>query len=377
MEILKLYIPGRFEHAYAYLDQLIILTEDQRILTFGFRRLVQALGEIYSELKPALQQGFSAHHDSAGSNSLNDLVPQALQDPKAFVEIPSSLLADPGRQDLNVQATVLLDVELYFWNMYLGADTGFYTVSGNWASSDLDLNISKQLDATCYDITAYLGVVNASCGQDGLFSSFRNFQSVYDQSPEPLKPITSTSLYTSWLRQTLVNYTSSATFQLLPTKQEPRWDKAANRPGIAITDIESVPYNVDVLLTQLGTEYGFTRDSIQYAYSSLSTLFLHTWNGDFLTVDINLPNHDGVRARSVHKYNSSLGRVLSADSMGPNRLLVETEQSIMLFADGRWVPVVSGEAISVKTFPRSKRYRNLVAVTLEHGLVLALLYGQA
>ena len=52
-------------------------------------------------------------------------------------------------------------------------------------------------------------------------------------------------------------------------------------------------------------------------------------------------------------------------------IVVETETAILLFHEGEWHSVHQGEVLTVRTFSRSKRYKNLIVVTTEEGITLS------
>ena len=51
-------------------------------------------------------------------------------------------------------------------------------------------------------------------------------------------------------------------------------------------------------------------------------------------------------------------------------VIVETDFSCHLFSEGSFIPLLDGEALNVRTFTSSKRYRNLMAATVEDGVYL-------
>lgn len=68
-----------------------------------------------------------------------------------------------------------------------------------------------------------------------------------------------------------------------------------------------------------------------------------------------------------------VGRILDAKPSALG-LVVETMNSVQLFTDDAWLPLLDSPALSVRTFPRSRRYRNLVSVVTEEGLFLIGLF---
>jgi hypothetical protein len=71
----------------------------------------------------------------------------------------------------------------------------------------------------------------------------------------------------------------------------------------------------------------------------------------------------------VTEYPGVNGRVVSVHGSGTG-VVVETDFACHLFVKGGLLPLLEREALSVRTFNSSKRYRNLVAATVEDGVYL-------
>jgi hypothetical protein len=63
---------------------------------------------------------------------------------------------------------------------------------------------------------------------------------------------------------------------------------------------------------------------------------------------------------------------LSAHTLAKKGLAIETDEKILYFdvAIGDWTLLEDREAMAIRTFPRSARYQNIVAITQEEGVLL-------
>jgi hypothetical protein len=55
-------------------------------------------------------------------------------------------------------------------------------------------------------------------------------------------------------------------------------------------------------------------------------------------------------------------------------LILETDDQVLLFANGEFYSVVNSEVLSVRTFIKSRRYKNVVAIAREDGVLITGLF---
>jgi hypothetical protein len=64
-------------------------------------------------------------------------------------------------------------------------------------------------------------------------------------------------------------------------------------------------------------------------------------------------------------------RILSAQSFANGSIVIEADDRVFLYSDNnQWQILLRGGAISVRTFPKSKWFQNLIAITTEEGVHL-------
>ena len=86
---------------------------------------------------------------------------------------------------------------------------------------------------------------------------------------------------------------------------------------------------------------------------------------------------DGELNFKTHKsYKGQENQILSVHQVNMGSV-IESFNTIWLFSHEKWTPLVKDKAISVRTFPQSKRYQNLVSVTTEKGIFLLGLFDDS
>jgi hypothetical protein len=217
--------------------------------------------------------------------------------------------------------------------------------------------------------SARYGAVNASCGDEGLFTAFDDFGWSGTEQPSDMRKLNGRSLRTSWFTYDLVNYPTYDTPLLL--RGEKAIAKIENREVLIQIGAERLD-----LFDVIHDKYGIQRESIRYTCNSDKELFINTVEGYLYALGIQRSKPGELQIRSTKTFESGSMRILSANMSKPG-LIVETEDRILLFVNGEWLPLIESEALSVRTFIRSIRFQNIVAITNEEGVWLASLFDDS
>lgn len=111
-------------------------------------------------------------------------------------------------------------------------------------------------------------------------------------------------------------------------------------------------------------------------------IFIHTTDGHFYSLGMLHPELEesagdiGEKVRFTKTYKGANVRILSVNSTGLG-LVIETDNQVLLFAQNEWFHVFESEVLSVRTFPRSKRFRNIVIITNEEGIWIISLFDDS
>ncbi len=385
MRILKLFIPGRFEDAYAYRGHLVTLTENGTLRLYDLGRIAERIDEQFPQVAPVATLLF-ARNDWLASEQFRSLmsnqsVARAVlstmrQFPQPFVPIDRLATDELEEEDLKITTDMFLDMSIYNNRLYLGADNGLYHVDLDWSSPSVTLRHrpTKRIDAKCLHTLTGYGTVSASCGDDGLHTFINEFGQFDGHTQAAIeRTVPGRSLRSSWLNYNIMNYSTPATPLLFRTTRERTASIGVERERTALVDINSRPLSLDYMFDSICSEYHVEAESIQFAYNSNNAMFVNTFDGHLFSIFFRSNQEEDPAVTVTRAYPGTGTRILSAHWTRPGAV-IETDKSVLLFAHGRLFPITEAEALSVRTFPRSLRFKNLVAITLEDGILLAGLF---
>ncbi|MBK9944494.1 MAG: hypothetical protein IPP13_23100 [Kouleothrix sp.] len=382
MKITKLLFPGQYEDAYLYSGCLLLLGEDRTLRVYNLRRLMAVLETNYPELAPVLTLMFS-RNDWLGAYHLkaflrNDYIRAAVARAFEKLSLPFAVADSDDMliniQDLKINDTSVLDMLIYNRRLYLGATGGLYHFELNWRSATVEIvdEPRKRIDARCVNTLAGYGTVNASCGKEGLFASIDEFgwlQSKRNGFPE-MRPLASRSLSTSWMNYDLVNYTSYDNPYILRNSHiKLNYSAGLDAERTVLTEFGAQALDIGELFQRLQDQYNFDKNAIQYTYNTDNVLIAHTVDGQFYSLKFRFKDEGLPEYRFTRTQNRIGARILSASQANPG-VVIETDDQVLLLADGGWIPLHEAPVIAVRTFPRSERYNHIAAITTEEGVLL-------
>jgi hypothetical protein len=378
MRTASIFIPGSFEDAYLYMGRLIAVTENRSLRFYNLEQLVGAVERGFAAAIPVLTWLFvrndwlaSGQFASLMHNpdlfgvffSLFDRLPQPCfcSDADAAIET---------EEDLEMDATVILDMRLYNQRVYIGADSGLFHRDYDWSGEAVEAvtGTEKRLDARCLSMSAGYGAVNASCGDAGLFTSFDDFARLRENSSPRLRRIADRSLRTAWLSYDLVNYQSYSDPLLLKSRQE-EVDDALYHEKRALVGLGEEVMPLSDIYGELYSKFDIDAESIQFAYNSSRVLFVQTIQGHVYSIGVQTTREGWPKVTFARDYEYPGGRILGAQ-FSRCGTVIETENAVTLFSDGRWIELFRGGVLSVRAFAGSKRYQNVVCIVKEDGILL-------
>lgn len=380
-----MFFPGEFEDAFVYMGKIAAITLKRTIAFIDLEKVVANLDERQSSSVPVGHIAFLRNNDVSTSifkdmmrnPDVADAVLAAFDSfPTPFFEVnpfPYQL----NEIELNLSASLILDTNIYNSRIYWGTEKGLFHGDFDWGRDEVALvkGFTKRSDAKCISTSVGYGAVNASCGDQGLLSGFDEFGLARLEKSNGLERVAEKSIRSAWFSFDVVNYTSSSQMTLLKTRRQrtDRTARASERTSHVLTGITQESMDLKFLFDHIYTEYGVERDSVQYVYNSTNTIFIHCLDGNFYSVGISPKKLEEGRVRFTKTYKGQGTRILSVHSTETG-LIIETDNRVFLFAHGRWWPLMESAVLSIRTFPRSKSFRNLVALTTEEGLHLVGLF---
>jgi hypothetical protein len=130
---------------------------------------------------------------------------------------------------------------------------------------------------------------------------------------------------------------------------------------------------------QIECQYAIGRNDVDFIWNSSSTLYIQTKQSHFYSAGVR-DNADGGRSlRFSKEFDSGVGRILGSAMVQSGNdwcLVAEGFERVAILVNGSWQPVVDDQAVSVRTFPGSKRYKNLIAITLNDGVMIASIFDE-
>jgi hypothetical protein len=321
-----------------------------------------------------------SHNDWLGTDQFRSFLSnQALRDafhsvvdlfPQPHVEIDLSTL-QKSEEDLPLRASVVLDFTIYARRMYFGCDSGLYHLDPDWDEEfpTIYRGVERRLDARCISTSAGYGAVNASCGKEGLFSATDEFGLLDRPNRNALSKKADVSVRTSWFGFDVVNYSRRDFPKLLRSAHEPAPRTGPHVERNILTEIGTETEDLGWLLKEALHSNHIPAASIQYAYNSNRVLFVHTHEGQFLSIGLKARRNGQISLQFKRTYKGAGTRILDAQAL-LNGVVLETDSRVFAFLNGSWKTLIETEVLTVRTFPRSRNYKNLVVITTEAGAFL-------
>lgn len=379
MIVAKILIRGAFEDAYAYMGRLHVLTQQNTVRALNLEVAAAALEKRLPYLSPAPTFLF-ARNDWLASGPVRAMLQNSVNRAE-FMRLLGSIASDDDRSeffssesefDLKVGDGRIVDLEFYSTRLYVATTRGVFDLNIHWDDVTPAGEIRKRLDARCFAISAAYSAINASCGADGLFSAFGEFTARHSAADGALNQLAERSVRTGWAGYDMVNYATNSSLTLLETQHEAyAGHRGSDRQIVVAVKAERPSHSI---FEALRHRYDLPPEMVQYVFNSRSTLFINAFDQRFLTVGLRWgfdfeEGEADLQPSAVRVYEGVHGRVLRAM---PTKVgvLVETADKVWLFSEGHWLVLHDGPAINVRTFPASKRYKNLVTITTEEGVWL-------
>lgn len=387
MKTASLMLPGRYEDAFVYMGRIAVLTEARSLRLFDVDKIVEDIERRDPQRSPVATLMFSRNDwlSSAVFKTLtqNDDVASSLTSafarfPRPNYEVGAGFLI--YEENLGLPANIILDMNVYNGRIYVGSDKGLFHLDFDWRDGGISHSngIKKRTDARCNSTSVGYGTVNASCEDDGLLTSLDDFGWAGEKHGLRMRRVAEKSLRTNWLSSDLVNYSTATQPVLLRSKLEKvrKSSMTEEHERRVITEIGGRRTDLYYLFEALQSKFRFRMESIQFVYNSTSVFFVHTIEGNFYSVGVKRSSQSDPKLSFTKTYKGAGTRILSVNPTNLG-LVVEIDHRVLLFANQEWYPIIESEAISVRTFPRSRRFKNLVAITLEDGVLLVGLFDDS
>lgn len=365
MHALRIHVPGDFEDAFLYMDHIVAVGGDRALMWTSLGKLLhdtlptqlEALGELFFRRNDLLAQEGTA--TLLRDPSVRLLVQTTFaRNEEAFLAEPSDWFTS-GEYARLLGTAYVLDLHIYNQRLYLGTTEGLLHADLTTESEDEFFlsRLAKRTDARCLSIATRFGTLAASCEDAGLLVAYDEFAELGHGTGSSLAKVSSRSTRTAWLGYNLVNYLTSAEAVGLKASYETLWDRG--RRAAVVTDLQTS----ESLLAPETASW----DGADFAFNDHSTFFVHWPSKEFQVHRRTWAR--GRLGRRVDVLSGEIDRPLSAGSVLAG-LVIETYDALWLLSGPVPELLHRGEAIAVRTFPNSVRYRNVIVAVDDEGLHL-------
>jgi hypothetical protein len=261
--------------------------------------------------------------------------------------------------DVDARGVDVLDMLIFYNRLYLGTDAGLLAAEPfDPGDPPRRLRMQPRVKKTCYAVSGGLGSVAASCGEKGLYLLF-DTNAWLGKGGSPRKAAAH-SLRAEIGAASVVNHRARGEVEFLAGHTR---DTARGRVLIdvrhAMVSDEGRPA---ASLTALNS-------GVEVALWDQSRLVtFHNGHMSSIGIARREDQRTLTRARELGTYDAG-PTILGASRVG-HTFALETEDSIIVAAEAETARISTGAIVSLRAYPRSKRYLRLVTSTSERGLWL-------
>ncbi len=382
MRTATIHIPGEFEDAYLYMGWLVVVTAERSFRFYALDDIVEEICK-FAPSSNYITQLMFRHNEWLTSGQFASLTktPSVLQEivaqfnlfPTPHFQIPPEIKFK--EHDVRIGTNVILDCFIYNRQIYVGSKDGLFSSFVDWDEDvpSLHAQFRKRLGARCLNITGRFGAGVSCGGDDGLLWSAEDaYRDVGTENSE-WESAEDKSVKARWFSNGIINYKTVIEPNLLGIRKTRSREPLADDQGdlvVAAIGEEHIPLQQQLLSEiRSHTPELFDSDLIQYIFNSDKVVFIFTFDGHFFALDVKTRKASPPQVQFVHTYKGAGTRILSAATTKLGAVL-ETDNRIWHFANGEWTSILDVRALSVRTFPNSKNFHNLISVTTEDGVYL-------
>jgi hypothetical protein len=345
------------EDAFIYGTQLYCWTFDKKLRIYDVAHIERALQD--AQTVDGAATSYALFH-SRGMGATPAMISawERIWTRGDNVNVPVTIDGEQlPHKSVAVDAAVVdvLDMLVFYNRLYLGTGAALFAVEAfDPAQPPSRLRMDACVKQTCYGVSAGLGAVAASCAEKGLYL-------VLEVNAEQQRPrkAASQSLRAEIGYATVVNHRSRDVVEFLAGQT------ADTKHGRVLTEVRRARV-ADSTRDVIGQDLGHGVDLALWDQSRLVVFRKGTVSsvGVARTGDVRALG----RSRDLGTYGEEV-TVLGAARVG-RRFAIETDDTVLVAGEDETVVVPTGPVISLRTYPRSIRYRRLVTATSEAGLWL-------
>ncbi|RTL35128.1 MAG: hypothetical protein EKK48_30005 [Candidatus Melainabacteria bacterium] len=397
MKIAKLFIKGEFEQAYMYMGRLIIFEQNKQIRFINLSQISKNLRSRFKNRIPFYEWLFIRSDWLANKQTrsllwnegYNALMKTAIGDcsdtPIEFEleSLTPELIVSLRNNTFNA----MLDCAVYNGEIYVGTDKGLFHARGSWKGKTIEFSSSKKRhDLKIIHTSAQYATVNLSCGSDGLHTAYEDFDSATRKAFRQ-HPNVSKSYATTWCKFDLVNYESFEQPNMFRGVKGTPKKLSIERETTVMAEIQDNPYVGSIWDLQRKLEKNITVPKVdtarlRYSFNAGQLFYGVMDNGEITRTRVSytkgsdpkpiIGRPEIMRVSKVAKESNDFNDFQDIVSSQPlptlEALTIQTFDAVDVLTPQGIVNLLREPAISIRTFPQSHQYRNIILVTTDNGL---------
>lgn len=381
MKPLRIHINYNAQDGYLYGGRLFLVCNDGTIKAGSLWRIISSNitygSNEYKLFKLAFDRNNWLLNDQANSFlHLEGIKKQFEKEWNKYADIEYNFIIH--EEDLKVlthlDSMPVFDFRLYGMRMFIGNRNGLYD-GGIKLKTDYEVElignrIEKIFDSRTTGITAKSSSIMISSNSDGLFHG--TFNSPSERATVNGKAVKPMSLRTGWTGYDIINYESQKDFNYLKNSYELAEERGfiyakddENSKKIKITKIAEETIDMEDLFSNVDLDL----KNIIYAFNSADSSFLFLKDGRFIRTSLKRTSRISTDIRlsaalqelPSNKINKKISKPISS-SIVPNGCVIEFFDSIALIQYNKKIILEDYGATSIRTFPASIRYKNLICI---------------
>jgi hypothetical protein len=390
LHIMRLDLPGEWSDGWLYKEHLIVWDRDGGIRVLPLGDISTLLRELEQPALEVLADFLILRNDWKTSEQFERLfsLPGIEQNfignfPSATGEIVIGLdeaSPVPVRSD-QVPGTIL-DSAIYANCIYVGSTKGLFETRFD-PDNPMGKNfLAERMSKRVSTVTAAYSAVNGSAGQDGLwFSRIDPNKESWWREKGTFNQVADLSRGNSFADVNLLNYTDQAFpgFLQSETVKEKSPDTSV-RETRQITGYRESASIAGLTASALAPSRATSDEDIEVLGNSGKRLLV-AWNESLRVVDLSLQRNRGLEVKPNNSYEgiADLGidpyKILDTHAFGNGKsFLVELSNEVRLINSLGSFTLISEPVARIRTFARSRRYREVVLLVRETGLSLLGMY---
>lgn len=391
MKTIRFYIKGDFQDGYLYGGQLFLVENNGELKTIPLWDIITQHihpgSEEYDFFKIIFSQNnwlkneqgrsfFSIKHFKESFDRLWSKY--------ANIEYCFSIDKMSPKVLQQLDSVPVFDMQIYGMRLFIGNRKGLYE-SGFSINNDnsvyLNEDVERVFDAKTTNISAKAGSVMISSNSDGLFHG--QMVGIGSRLKVKSKPISDNSLRAGWSGYDVLNYESQKSFDYLKSafsRTEERkylYRDETNTNKISIDDVGTESYSLHDLLSNSQIK----EENIVYSFNSSSNCFFFLNDGslkglsfrkDNKDIPVKLSSTDFLLPKGITQRNRAVKPI--STKIVPNGCVIEYFDQVILIHNNKRTVLENNSVISIKTYPGSIRYKNVITIFDGIGVAIHSMY---